>query len=347
MAETKEEIHARMMANISDEYDKTEGSFFYDAEKPVAIELAALDKKAEAILDRGFADTATGADLERIAAEQGIVRKAATKATTTVIITGTAGSSITVGEAVASETVNYLATENKTIEEGQTTMAVAVECEVAGAIGNTIPGAIKYFPVSLTGLTAVTNVEAVTNGYNAESDDELRNRYYAKVRTPSTSGNRYHYENWAREVTGVGDARCEPLWNGNGTVRVTIIDSNARAADAALLAAVSEYIEGERPIGATVTIRSAEEVPINVSATLALQPGYTLTEVKAAIEASLTQYLRDIAFVETYVSYARIGSLILDTVGVADYTGLLVNNGAANVVIADSQVAVLGAVTVA
>ena len=65
MAETKEVIQERMLSNISDEYDKSEGSFFYDVIKPVAIELEALYAKAESILDKGFVDTATGKILIR------------------------------------------------------------------------------------------------------------------------------------------------------------------------------------------------------------------------------------------------------------------------------------------
>ncbi|MGE4272053.1 MAG: baseplate J/gp47 family protein [Desulfitobacterium sp.] len=345
MPETKEEILARMLSNISDEYDKTEGSFFYDAEMPVAIELETKSAEADAILDKGFPDTATGSYLDKIVSEQGLVRKAAVKATTTVTITGSAGASIALGAKVASDSVNYLTTESKTIDPGQTTMTVVVECEVAGSVGNVIAGAIKYFPVTISGLTAVTNAAPVINGYDMETDDELRSRYYAKVQTPATSGNKYHYLNWAKSVTGVGDARVTPLWNGNGTVKVVIINSNKRAADASLVTAVSDYIEEVRPIGATVTVESAAELEIDVSATLTLQVGHVLANVKAAIEANLTQYLKEIAFVETYVSYARIGSLILDTEGVLDYTGLTVNAGTANVTITDAQVAVLGVTT--
>lgn len=342
MAETKEEILARMLSNISDEYDKTEGSFFYDAEMPVAIELETMGENADALLDKGFAETATGTYLDKKVGEQGLTRKAAVKATTTVTITGSPGASIVVGNKVASDTVTFLVTEAKAIAAGKTAMDVAVECEVAGSLGNVIAGAIKYFPVTIAGLTAVTNAAAVTNGYDEETDDDLRQRYYVKVQTPATSGNKYHYLNWAKSVTGVGDARVIPLWNGNGTVKVIIINSNKRAADSTLVTSVSDYIEDVRPIGATVTVESAAELAIDVSATLSLQTGYALADVKVAIEANLTQYLKDIAFVETYVSYAKVGSLILETEGVLDYSALTVNTGIANITISDSQVAVLG-----
>lgn len=41
-----------------------------------------------------------------------------------------------------------------------------------------------------------------------KSDDELRDRYFEKVSLPATSGSKYHYEQWAKEISGVGDAKC-------------------------------------------------------------------------------------------------------------------------------------------
>ena len=46
----------------------------------------------------------------------------------------------------------------------------------------------------------------ITGGYDAETDDELRRRYFEKVRSLVTFGNKYHYINWAKEVVVVGDA---------------------------------------------------------------------------------------------------------------------------------------------
>lgn len=348
MADSKETVLGRLLANIPDEYDKTEGSFFYDAEAPVAEELASAYSEQEAILNKGFVETATGEYLNYKVAEQGIIRKAAIKATATVTVTGAEGASMAIGDLVASDTANYAATEAKTIAAGQTTMDVAVECVTAGSIGNVPVGAIKYFPITLQGLIGVTNALAVTNGYDAETDAALRQRYYEKVQTPATSGNKYHYRNWAKEVAGVGDARVFPLWNGAGTVKVVIIDSNMTGAEAELVTATETYIEEVRPIGATVTVASATEKAINVNATLTIDTdNYTLAQVKASIEANITAHLKEIAFIEDYVSYAKIGNIILSTAGVLDYASLLVNSGTANISIAETEVAVLGVVTVA
>lgn len=346
MAESKELIQTRMLGNISNEFDKTEGSFFYDATKPVSIELENLDIKANSILNKGFADTATGIDLDKICGEQGAYRKLSTKSNGLVTITGVVGASIIKGELIASDNVNFVFTEDKVIPSGGT-IDVNVECEQYGTIGNVPVGAIKYYPKTLEGLQTVTNQQSFTNGYDAESDESLRERYYAKVQTPATSGNKWHYLNWAKEVTGVGDAKVYPLWNGNGTVKVVIINSNKRAADTTLINTVITHIEDNRPIGATVTIESATENAININVTLVIDTNnYTTEGVKTVIENALTEYFKSIAFKETYVSYAKIGNIIFDTPGVLDYSNLQVNTGTANITILDTEVAVLGGVTI-
>lgn len=345
MAETKEVILDRILTNISDEYDKSEGSFFYDVEKPVAIEISSLQSEADSILDKRFADTAVDEYLDKIVEEQGLYRKLATKAFGTVTVTGSVGASINSGNKVASDTVNYIFTEDKVIDEtGQ--VSVNIECEVAGSIGNVPINAIKYFPQTLDGLTSVTNTSALTNGYDKETNDELRDRYYQKVRTPSTSGNKYHYLNWAKEVTGVGDADVIPLWSGNGTVKVVIINSNKRAADNTLINSVSNYIEDNRPIGANVTVVSASEKAINITVTLVIDTKeYTLNQVKIAIENNLIKYFKDIAFACNYVSYASISNVIFNTDGVVDYSNLLINGSNTNIIIQDEEIPVLGVVS--
>ena len=344
MADSKELIQQRMLGNISDEYDKTTGSFFYDVTRPTAIELENLDLKADSILDKGFADTATGSDLDRIVYEQGISRKLATKAKGEVIVTGLVGAVISKDEMVASDNVNFIFLEDKVIPT-EKTINVSVECEQYGIIGNVPVGAIKYFPKTLEGLQTVINMSAFRNGYEEETDESLRERYYTKIQTPATSGNRWHYLNWAKEVTGVGNARVFPLANGPGTVKVVIINSNKRGADIGLINDVYTHIEEVRPIGADVTVESATEKAIDISVALVIDTNnYDLNQVKTTIETNITDYFKAIAFKETYISYAKVSNLIFDTPGVLDYSNLKVNNGTANMVITDTEVAILGGV---
>ncbi|EKQ51389.1 MULTISPECIES: baseplate J/gp47 family protein [unclassified Clostridium] len=350
MSDSRDVIQARLLSNISDEYNKSEGEVMYDAEKPVAIELESAYVRIDGMLDKRFADKANGKDLERVVKNEGIYRKLTTKSYSTVTITGIEGAPIVKGEKVASDNVNFVFTEDAVIPQSKT-IEIKVECEKYGSIGNVPAGAIKYFPKTLAGLQTVTNKEAISNGYNEESDDELRKRYYAKIQTPSTSGNKYHYRNWALEVTGVGNARVLPLWNGNGTVKIVIINSNKTGADQALVNSVKNYIdpvdgegEGQAPIGATVTVVSAVEKSINVTANVSIVNGLNLGTIQEAFKTSLIEYLQSVSFDTSYISIAKVGDILFNTDGVLDHSDLKINNLAANVNLLDTEIAVVGTV---
>lgn len=351
---TEENIKREMLANVSNEIDKGERSFTHDALAPAAIKFAETYIDLEVLVGKLDVENLEGEELEKYVFQRtGISRKSATKATTTVTVSGQEGAKISKGDLVGADTVNFISTEDKTIDStGQ--MTVLVECELAGSVGNVPAGAIKYFPISIAGLASVTNLEPVTNGYDAESDENLLERYYGRIRTPATSGNKYHYLNWAKEVVGVGDARVVPLWDGPNTVKVIIIDSNKQPASIDLVNAVQEYIdpgingfgEGQAPIGAFCTVVSATDKAIDITFTVTRNANYTVEQIKTNVENNIKEYLKEIAFKEDIVSYAKIGAIILGSKGVLDYTNLLVNEGTSNVAIGNEEVAVLGEVII-
>lgn len=332
----REEIQNRILSNISNQYDKSHGSFFYDTISPVAIELENQNEKLKTILDKAFVETASGEYLDKRALEQGLTRKLATKSSGIVQISGLENALVEKGIIVSSDTVNFIVQENKKIDSSGR-VDVLVECEKEGSLGNIPGGAIKYFPVTISGLTSVSNLNSITNGYDGESDEELRNRYFEKIKAPSTSGNKFHYISWAKEIVGVGDAQCIPLWNGNGTVKVVIADSNKRAANSELIKKVKDYIEEQRPIGADVTVVSAAEKFIDIAASIKLAQGYNIGQVQGLFEKAVTEYFKEISFVESYISIAKIGNILLRIQGVLDYSDLKLNNDVKNISLKESE----------
>lgn len=337
---TVDEIHESLLTYVPDNYDKAAGSFFYDLLRPVAVRLYVLTNKIDTLPDETFALTAEGEYLDRKTAEQGLERRAAEYAKGTVTITGRAGEVVRTGSKVAADNVLYSVDETVSIPESGT-VDVGATCVTGGAAGNVKAGTINRFPVTLPGIYSVINNEPFEGGYDAESDDELRERYFEKVSRPNASGNVNDYIAWAKEIAGVGDVQVIPLWNGPGTVKVVITDSNIQPADEELIADVTAHIEENRPIGASVTVASAESLTINISAKLTKE---SELDVQDEVENALTEYLSEYALEKEYVSYARIGSIILDIPGVEDYAELKVNNGTENVEIPDGSVPVLGSV---
>lgn len=342
--QTYDAIMARLLNAVPDNLDNREGSFIWDSLSPAALELAQAYVQLEYQLQRAFATTATGVDLDMRAAEQGIIRKPATKAAGSLTFIGTDGAVIPAKSLVASTTgIQFETTEDVVIAGGQ---AIATaQALKAGVSGNVPANSITALSISLIGVTGVNNVNPFTGGYKEETDEELRKRYFEKIQTPATSGNKFHYIAWSKEVPGVGDAKCFPLWNGNGTVKVVIVDADKHLAGADLINAVENNIEAKRPIGAAVTVISAVEKSININATVTLANGYTILQVQTLYQKAVMDYLKSIAFVDTYVSYAHLGKMLLETPGVGDYANLLVNSNINNVLLDEEETPVLGTIS--
>ncbi len=329
---TYENILNDMLNRVTSDVDKREGSIIYDALAPAAFQLAQTYFNLNNFIDLVSGDTAVGEYLDRVVADYGLTRKLTTRAIRKVITNG----NIPIGSRWGLNDTFYVITE---IILTNTYMA---ECEQYGEVGNTYTGTLENID-NISGITAILT-DIISSGQNTESDDNLRSRFYAYLQRPSTSGNAFNYKEWALLVPGVGDAKVFPLWDGNGTVKVIIVNSNMEI-DESLESAVHDYIETVRPIGASVTVDSPNEKTIGITANIVLDGSVIYDDVVASFTALIANYFKELTF-ETYsVSYAKIGSILLSTPGIADYNSLLVNGGNGNIPIGDTEMPMIGTIT--
>lgn len=346
------EIRETLLSNVSDEFDKNEGYLIYDILNAVSFVFEELGIKQDKIESMLNIENLSGDELERfIYQRKGIERTAATYAKGVVTVEGQG--LIEVGDLFETEhAIQFRATEQTEVNGSAD---VPVQCTVVGSAGNVPASQITMIPVTLSGITAVTNSSPTSGGYEAESDESLLNRYYILTKTPPTSGNIYHYQQWALSVSGVGAAKIFPLERGINTVEVVIIDQDKKPAAPELVQRVQEYIDpnseglgkGEAPIGAKCFITAATPLELTIAVKVTKTSSVLEETVKANIEKSINSYLKDIAFESNYVSYAKIGEAIISAEGVEDYTNLTVNGGTANVNVGTKEVAILGGVTIA
>lgn len=342
---TQESILASVLERVGNQVSKREGTLVYDLSSAFALELAMAYANLERALRQGFAGTSAGQYLDLRAQEHGLTRKSAANARGRVKLTGAAGAVVKKGSGFATPAgIRFVTIADVVVPTGSSSVAVEVEAAAAGGLGNVPAGSITQIPVSMMGITKVTNEEPTAGGYDAESDEELLARYLVKVRQPATSGNAAHYLQWATEVSGVGAAKVKEQWQGPGTVKVIIADSERKPASAALVKQTAEYLESVRPVCVDVTVVSAEQLSIRVKAAIVSAAGYTLQDIQDRFALELKEYLRDSAFNASYISYAKIGTLLLAIPGVVDYSSLLVNGSTGNVAVAEHQVPVAGTV---
>lgn len=342
--QTEEAILSRLLEAISDEVDKRQGSIAYDLSDPAAQMFAEAYINLDLVLTYAFFNEDMPSDLLTIAAADfGVDRKPAIAASDFIVLNGPVGQLVPAETQIRTDTgVYFLTTEDVTLTTG--TANVLAEAAVGGTDGNVEVGEIDTVVGDLAGIVSVTNLVAFENGVDEESDVSLLERVYDKVRKPATSGNVYHYEQWAKEVPGVGAAKVYPVWNGPNSVKIVLLSDSKRRPSQSVIDATVTHIQTERPVGADITVLGAEEVPINISVNLTLAAGATVDSVKADIEKGTAAYLETLAFNDTLVRYTRIAAVILDIPRVVDYTDLRVNGATGNIEVAGDQVAVLGTV---
>ncbi len=376
LQEEKEEvILQRMLARIPEEIDKSEGSFIYDALAPAAAEMVQMKIEMGEFLKRAFASTAFGEYLELRAEEQGVCRKKAVKSQGTVakgnplLVIGTPGTVIPLGTIVstaADEATNTQAVEFVTLQEKIIPAEGMVQIDIAavepGIQGNVPARAINLLAVPLAGVTAVTNEKALTGGLEEETDESLLQRYYEKVRKPITSGNKWQFISWAKEVPGVGGARVFPISNSL-MVRIVIVDTEMLPANDKLVEDAQHHLDPQReglglgvaPLGARVMVEPAKSLPVTISfETLDIDVDkYTQEQVLENIAQVVKEYFqKEISFKaneqgqQVNISIAKLGSEIFKAEGLLDYTGFTINGGSANLSVAEDEVPVVERVTV-
>ena len=349
----KIEARNKFLSNLENNFSKIEGTFNFDIASAYGIEAEAIYKLLEFWVKQTFIDTATEDEfVDYHAMLFGVTRKQGTKATGEVLITGKANTTIPAGTVVLkTDGTKYQLLYDATILSNEKAIAV-VECLQIGEIGNCAIGEIVNFEIANANIFTVTNEKAFTNGYEKEPNDILISRAKERILKPAHSGNIYDYEKWAKEVDGVGKVLVEPLWNGNGTVRVRISNYNNALADNDLIQKVKRRIEqiDGRPIGANVTVTSFDGKNIAISVSIILSPGVKLNAVSDLISSKIKQMIKDNTALYTLnkqniLSINRVEKIVLSIGGVEDCK-VLINNDSKNITVDSNEILIVTGVVI-
>ena len=345
------DILDEMLSAMPESYQKTIGFPTYDLLAAVGLRMegtdTAIDEARQQLDPENLHDSA----LDRyIYPRSGLERKASTFAHGTLTVTGSG--TVEIGTLFESDGGVQFAASETVVIDGEGT--VPVTCTVDGTAGNLPTHSVTQIPVTIQGIASCDNPEPLTGGYAEEGDTEYYARYLLRLRTPATSGNVYHYQQWALEVSGVGHVKVFPRAQGAYTVDVVIADNAGQPADTALVKAVQEYIDpdsegagrGQAPIGAQCFVSAAAAKKIAVSCKVSKLDTTDEESVTAAIKSAVASYLAGTVFAQSYVSYGQIAAAILSADGVVDFEGLTVGGGTANIAVGERECPVLGEVAI-
>lgn len=337
---TSEAIAERMAKNLKNPTSRLEGSFAMDSIHAVSEEMSRLmNMRIIELVGQSMLDTAENEYLDRKGADFGLSRNFATPAVGYAKFKGASGIIIPKGLTILSED-NSFTTDYEGVIPSAGEVSIRCTCVNTGTEGNILENLITGIrqSESISGVS-VTNEEAFEGGTDDETDEAYRERIYQKIRLPLSSGNANSYVYWAKQVSGVGNARCEPLWDGAGTVKVTILGTDGQLPDDEIIKNVEAYIEKERPIGAKVTVAKAQPQPIVVSSSVKLSAGYKKEDVKNQIFQTIKEYLTGIAYESEnkVLSFYKISDLIFNCSGVDDILDYEINGEKKSVVAGSSE----------
>lgn len=203
---TYNEILERMLARVSDKFDKREGAVIFDTHSPTAIELELLYVELNTILAEAYGDSASREYLVKRCKERGITPYEATYAVLKGEFTPTnidvTGQRFNIGS------INFVVLEK--IVDGE----YQVQCETAGIVGNQQLGTM--IPIEyIEGLETAELTEILIPGEDEEDTEDLRTRYFDSFNEKAFGGNARDYLEKTNAIPGVGSTKVTRVWNSD------------------------------------------------------------------------------------------------------------------------------------
>ena len=340
--QTYETLIRRILENTSkNNLDIREGSVSFNLLAPLAEELAKAYISMGDILSLAFIEDTYDEYLDKRVNEFGVYRKDGEKATGAIKVTGSDNAYITNGTIVTCGDLEYIVLNDIVLPDNDVLYVEALEI---GYEYNLLAGSVFELKEPQYGIETLTNETDFENGVDAETDEELRERFKYIIQNPRTSGNVNNYKEWALECDGVGRVKVYPLWNGNGTVKVLIIGNDNLPCDTDTINTVKAHIEDERPIGATVTVETPTLLELTFNIDIKLDSAYSLDTAKEDIENALKEYIENLE--DGDIIYFKALSTVGELECVDDITEFKINNKQQNITIGDYYIPVIKTITV-
>lgn len=331
---TFENVLERNLDRIPDEFDKREGSVIYDAIAPMAIEISLLYSYLDFLFKNAFGDTANRYWLIERAKERGIEPYKATKA----VIIGRFDAKLNIGDRFFIDDIYY--TVSKLQKEEKELFFYELICNEEGSIGNIEGG--KLTPTrTIRNLNLAEIYKLAILGEDEEDTEDFRERYFETIKSIAYGGNIDDYRKKVKAIDGVGLVKVIPVWNGGGTVKLIITDSEFKEPTSELISKVQEIIDpipfhqkgvGVAPIGHYVTVVGANSKKVNITCEILKSRDSNLEEIKREIKSDIEEYFKvqrkkwatyekvdSNIYVENDIRLAKITSIVLNVADVIDY----------------------------
>lgn len=354
----REQVTAIQGASNQTLIDVTVGSILravVEAYAAVALWLQGLILKVLAVTR---AATSTGADLDSWVLDYGLVRLPATAAAgqaTFSRFTPATQAVVPVAALIQSAdgTQQYAVTLDTAntaynagfggyvMGAGVASITVPISANGAGARGNAAIGGINTLGQAISGVDTVTNLAALTNGAEAESDVALRARFIRYVASLSKATKSAVAYALGSIEAGVTNTLVENE-NYDGSPHLgyfyVIVDDGSGEPSTTFLARAYAAIDAVRPVGISFNVFAPSTLTANVVLQVAAQPGYDATAIATIVQVEITNYINALSL-GVSLSWSRLIQVAYDaSPGVGNVSALTINNGAADLTASPKQV---------
>lgn len=303
-------ILGEMLARVSPDLNKRDGSLIKTSLAAAAWTIEGLYLDLAWVQRQAYGETASTDNLDMIVAECGLERKpaVATVRYARFNIAPPLGTSFTVRG--VSDSPYFVLTKDAVYspdsEYEDAPYLGEVTCQTAGTVGNGYSGdlsTVNFVP----GLIAAVMLGIITVGEDVETDSSLRERYKLAVGAVQFGGNIAAYKTFMLAQSGVGAVQIYPVWDGPGTVKISAISGDYEPLTPEQVAVLQNAVcppesggiapsdkgYGMAPIGAVVTVTTANAFSVDVTADIVISAGSsrTVAEIQADAEVQIDAYL--------------------------------------------------------
>lgn len=304
------------------------------------MEVMSLYIDLENVLKEVYADTSSRDYLIRRASERGLAPTPASYA----ILKAEFDVDVEIGARFTCSDLTYITTEK--IDN----YSYKIQCEKLGSDGNKVFGTL--IPIDyIDGLTEANLVELLIPGEDEEDTELFRNRYLNSFEAKAFGGNKTDYIEKVNSISGVGATKVYPVWNGGGTVKLVILDSEYNAPTTELTTLVQDTIdpasvgglgEGYAPIGHVVSVFSASEVDVTIETKITFATGYSFADIETSITTQIDEYFKYLRQTwqdeDVTIRISQIETRILSLSMVVDVENTKINGVASNLIIESEQI---------
>ena len=362
----EDKTYAAVLADAQAEVDtdvlKTEGSLTFNALSALAFEIEKLYTHMSYINDQMHASTADYEGLVMLCEDRNITPKEATSATVYInVVSGESAALVGKRFSLQGYTYTVKSIESSTEASGVYTVFTVATTLPAGSGPNSLTGAVT--PVDhIDGFVSATIVAVIVDGEDAETQEELYERYLRSFGAEAYGGNIAGYREAVTAIAGVGGCKVYPVWAGASTVKIVVISSSYGTPSNYLIQQLETAADptddqagyGFASIDHTVTIVPCSEENLPVSMTILTESGADQTAIRAGVNAALEAYLLELRKAwateeytdQTTVMISRVMTAVMSVTGVRDVTNVEVSGSSANYSLDWDAIPMLGPVTI-